>query len=274
MSVPPNTSRVVNELYNTAGERKREVRKQDVHPTVEDLNVIRDVMQFQINRGADIVAAPSIPITTRGDFEDRIELAKSINKTSKAIVDGGLLSKELDLMHILSLSPSVMGMPEDTTATEKRWDRAIDTSIKYDPDIIGIHIQQMHTDDRVQNENLLHAISKIDQRTNAPIFLLNVREFGIVSLVYGIDVVSPPIARYPYFRRSSEPPQTSYGKYYHPEELQDHSREELRNDLRSNNYQFPCYCEICRTHERITEVDDEDWNEFRRIHYLLKKIQK
>lgn len=41
---------------------------------------------------------------------------------------------------------------------------------------------------------------------------------------------------------------------------------------RDSNYRFPCYCEICEEIGRVTKISDTDeWNRFRRIHYLLVK---
>lgn len=270
--LPSEARETVDEIFSADGDQeKREIRRDELHPAIDNIKLIQDVMEFQIDKGADVVAPPSIPITTKGDFDDRLELIKDIYQTSQGILDGRLLSSEPDLMHVLSVNPSVMETPENDDNSRKRWERAVDAVTEYNPDWIGIHIPQMNMDDRNQNQNLLNAINNINERTNANLILLNVREFGIVSFVYGMDIISPPIASFPYPRWSSGAPATDQGKYYHPEDLEDYSKEELREETRNENYRFPCYCEVCEEHERIPEVDDDEWNEFRRIHYLLIK---
>jgi len=107
-----------------------------------------------------------------------------------------------------------------------------------------------------------------------PIHIFNVREFGYVTFYYGASTITTPIATDPYFMRSkSEDQPPRKGAYYHPLDMTNIVYDMLYAKTRSNNYRFPCHCEICDRFEKITNVPDDEsaWNEFRRIHFLLVK---
>lgn len=119
--------------------------------------------------------------------------------------------------------------------------------------------------------NLVKRISAMTSR-KVPIHLFNVTELGYVSFCHGASSMISPIATDPYFRRRvDQMPPPRCGAYYHPIDMTHDPFDILLEKTRRMNYKFPCHCEICTEYERVTNVPEEYWNKFRRIHFMLVK---
>lgn len=259
---------ILQQLADANEQGKRRLRKQLLNPILEERETIQNILEFQVQQGADIALAPGIPITSMQDFPDRVDLIQNVCRTSSAIVEGGLLSEDVDLMHVFSINPTVLRRPEDGVST--REDQLVAMMSDFNPDMFGIHLQDLNHEHQDRVQALLDVIERISQDLNVPTFLLNVDEFGLAAFDYGVDYISGPIASTPYTRFSNGDSTVTRGKYYHYENLFGYTRERLM-DMTRPEYLLPCYCEICEHFERIPAVDEEYWNVFRRIHYLLVK---
>lgn len=236
---------------------------EDLYPLL-DTSLIRNLIEDQIQNGADILISPSVPITSLKRINDQIAKASEMNRVSRILLDTVFsgYKEERDLMHVLTINPSVL---------KSNYLQALkETVLVNNPDQVGIRIMNLDENNTSQIWALLRFVKQLSK--SIPVHVFNVREFGYVTFLYGASTMTTPIATDPYFRRGDfdeAPPRK--GAYYHPIDMTNDTHEMLLDKTRSNNYRFPCHCEICEKFERIPRVEDANWNEFRRIHFLLVK---
>jgi hypothetical protein len=260
---------LLEQLDDATDEGMRNLRLGPIADFLQERRFIQNILEFQIKNGASFALTPSVPVTSMRDFSDQLDLIEGIFQTSNAISQGGLLSEDIDLMHTLSIKPNALRRPEDGDLT--RAEEFKNVLRVYATSAVGIHLQNLDHENQERIQSLLRVISDIDNEVEIPVFLFNVDEFGLAAFSHGSGIISGPVATFPY-PRFSDGYQSRKGKYYHYEDLIPYTRESLMEKTRDANYRFPCYCEICDELERITKITDtEEWNRFRRVHYLLVK---
>lgn len=230
-----------------------------------DTQVIRDLLEFQIRNGASILMSPSVPVTSQRKIEEQINKAKEMNRISRILLDTvfSAYRENRDLMHVLALNLSVL-KPDYIEQLKE-------SVLTSKPDHIGLRVMNLNQDNTSQIWAFLHFIQELT-KANIPIHVFNVREFGYVTFYYGASTITTPVATDPYFWRvRSEIAPPRQGAYYHPIDMTNDTFEMLLEKTRSNNYRFPCHCEICDRFLRVIKVDKKYWNEFRRVHFLLVK---
>ena len=256
--------KVVTGISNMPQKNKSNQNIDELYPLL-DTKFIRMLLEYQIKNHGDIIISPSTPITSLNRIEEQIEKSKEMNRISKILFDTvfSAVKDERDLMHVLSLRLSAL---KSNYIEELK-----EAVLINNPDQIGIRIMGLDEGNTSQIWSLLNFIQELSQ-SNKPIHIFNVREFGYVTYCYGAKSITTPIASDPYFVRAiSNEPVPRRGAFYHPKDMTDDSYDILLAKTRSNNYTFPCYCEICERFGKIMSVNKPDWNEFRRIHFLLVK---
>ena len=235
----------------------------EIYPLL-DVRVIQHFLEFQIEKHADILVCPSVPLSSPRVIEKQIEKMGDMNK------QGGILRDTLlkkykeprDLMNLVALNPSVL-IPQYSEDIKN-------ALMQGKPDIIGIRLMNLNEKNVAETKGFLKFLKSL-VGTKIPIFVFNVREFGYVTFCHGASAISMPIASSPYTTRTKggeRPPKK--GNYYHPIDMIDYSYELFYGKIRANNYRLPCHCEICDAFESLLKVK-EIWNDFRKIHFLLVK---
>ena len=257
--------KTVNNISAISSQKEKTNQKISRLYPLLDSRLIRDILEYQIMNGTDILISPSTPVTSLRRIDEQIEKTKEMNRVSKILLDTVFsgVQEEKDLMHLLSLRLSVL-KPDYI-------DLLKEALLINNPDHIGIRVMSLYENNPSQIWAFLRFIEELS-KTKIPIHIFNVREFGYIALCYGANTITTPIAADPYFIRglSDEAPPRR-GAYYHPIDMTNDTYELLLEKTRSNNYKFPCHCEICKRFEKIIKIDKDNWNEFRRIHFLLVK---
>lgn len=230
-----------------------------------DVRVIQRFLEFQIENHADILICPSVPLSSPRMIKEQIQKMGEMNR------QGGILLKTIfkkykeprDLMNLVALNPSVL--------IPKYFEDIRNALVQGKPDMIGIRLMNLNEKKVAEIKVFLKFLKNLIG-AKIPILVFNVREFGYVTFCHGASVISMPIAKSPYTTRTKggeRPPRE--GTYYHPIDMVDYSYTRLRGEIRSNNYRFPCHCEICDAFSSFLKVKKSYWNDFRKIHFLLVK---
>ena len=295
MNVELNGKRIGDFQLIPGGQRLRDVvmriksldpsqRKEKIEHYMRELYPYMDLltqpmMKFSIEEGSDFVVVPSVPLSiSSGLIELQIEKARSMNKAGKIFADT-LFSKSMekrDLMFMITLSPSIV-KPEyfdqiaSTVIIEEEGKETI-----Y-PDQIGIRIMHLDKNNTDSIQSLLDFITHLATKLKAskrqiPIHIFNVREFGYVTFCYGATTITTPIAKSPYIQifNSNKSKPDMMGRYYHPIDMEDYTYDKSLALSRQSNYRLPCHCVVCELAQNFLIVKD-DWNSFRRKHFLLIK---
>ncbi len=230
-----------------------------------DVTVIRSFLEFQMEKNADILICPSVPLSSPRMLKDQIGKMGEMNSAGGILINTIFqkYEKPRDIMNLAALNPSVLA-PE-------YFDEIRDAMMQGKPDMLGIYLMNLDEKDVVETKTFLKFLKEL-AGTKIPILLFNVREFGYVTFCHGANIISMPIGRSPYTTRTkgTEKP-VREGKYYHPIAMIDYAYLRLRDETRSHNYRLPCHCEICDKFGTLLKVDKKYWNDFRKIHFLLVK---
>jgi hypothetical protein len=211
-------------------------------------------------------------------MDQQIDKARSMNIAGKVLGDT-LFSKEMkkrDLMFMITLNPSVLN--------PKNLEKLISILICSEehkepiyPDQIGLRVMNLDKNNSEGIQTLLDFISKLAETLRQygkqiPIHIFNVREFGYVCFCHGATTITTPIARSPYIKMfdAANVSKDKLGRYYNPIDMEDYTHEKSLALSRSSNYKIPCHCRQCQNYEDFLNARD-DWNIFRRVHYLLTK---
>lgn len=249
------------------GDVGRHMKMMGLYPLLADEECIRSLFDYEIAQGADFVSPPSIPINSKLDFDAQLIGQRYIFEKSAEVTVDDYLDDDRDLMHVVSLDPSVFD-----SNRRSRVEDIVQLLSDPEPDVAAVKLTNFTIESRQDNQSTMNALQEVRARTESEIYFLNVREFGLISFLYGVDVISSPIASSPYLRISEgQPPRR--GNYYHKEDLEDYSRDDLmmKRSIRRNNYRFPCDCEACSAAGRIHQLDPIDWNDNRRRHFIFTK---
>lgn len=264
---PNNLSTVLDKIAERERGEKWETRQKDLYPTINNTNTVQKLLNFQIKAGADIIGSPALPISRKGDFDFQLEKVREVFSKTTALIDVPMADVDRDLMLSLAIKPSVLETPDNESRV--RGERVAELISGHSPDFVGVEILTFNRDEQTWNQEFLDMLEEINKRIDVPIILFNCREFGYVSLVYGVDILSMPIAQPPLPPIIGGGGSSSDGRYYHREHMLDIPRSTLRDETRDKDYKFPCYCAACQSFSRIDEVDE--WSTFRRVHFLLTK---
>jgi hypothetical protein len=255
---------IINEISKQTSQRDKIYENIDkVYPLL-DSRVIYGFIENQITNNADIIMAPTTPISSQTKVEEQIEKNKEMNRASKILFDTvfSAYKDKKDFMNVLPLRPSVL--------KTDNLDVLKDAILINNPDQLGIQLLGLDETNSNQISLLLKLIKDLSE-SNKPLHILNVREFGYVAFCYGANSLVTPIAVDPYAGRSiSDQPIPRRGSYYHYLDMTDDSYEILLSKTRPT-YDFPCHCEICIRNKKAMDVSESFWNEFRRVHFLLVK---
>ena len=241
----------------------------DVYPYLDRL--VFDLLKFQIDNGADIIVAPSVPITSRSFATKQIEKASRMNADSKALMDTifSSQSKQRDFLIMLTVNAGIL----DSDFV----DPIFGMLRRYEPDHIGIKLLNLNPSDSVRVESTLRFISDLRKAlqiegANIPIHIFNVREFGYVTYCHGATSIVSPIATTPYIYldRENPPDPIPLGRYYHPIDMTDDTFELLCEKTMQENFRLPCHCKICEEVLTVPNVKD-NFNRFRKVHFILAK---
>lgn len=249
------------------GEIGRHMKMMGLYPELGSEETIENIFHYQIEEDSDVIGPPIIPVNSKVDFEQQLIGQREIFKTSFLTSENESSFSEVDLMHTLALDPAIFD-----SNRQERERKVVAALTEPEPDFIGIKLTDFSIQARQANQSLLRVIKSIRTKSGAEIFLLNVREFGLVSFLYGADVISTPIASSPYFRMSEgQPPRL--GNYYHKEDMEEYSRDDLmmKRSIRRNNYRLPCNCESCSSQRLIHQLNEDEWNDNRRRHFIFTK---
>jgi hypothetical protein len=259
-------------------------RKEKIEHYIKELYpymdlLIQPLMKFSIEEGSDFVVVPSVPLSiSTGLLELQIEKARSMNKAGKVFANTlfGKSMEKRDLMFMITLSPTIV-KPEyfdqiaSTIIIEEEGKETV-----Y-PDQIGIRIMHLDKNNTDSIQSLLEFITHLATMLKArkkqiPIHLFNVREFGYVTFCYGATTMTTPMAKSPYMQiyNSNKAKPDMMGRYYHPIDMEDYTYEKSLALSRHANYRLPCHCVVCDSAQNFLAVKD-DWNSFRRRHFLLVK---
>jgi len=271
----------VVEKINKIKENKKKVSTQidELYPLL-DIKIIRNFLKRSIENGSDILISPSVPITSKWNFDSQLEKVLDMNRISRVLVDTVFeeMNVTRDLMHMLTLHPSAL--KSSSSEGKKRIEQLAQAILSYGPDHIGLKLMDLHPENTSEVRRILKLVenirrtAKTQMEEEIPIHVFDVREFGYVTFCYGANTMTTPIGRVPYFRMAEEPPddlRLAQGAYYHPIDMTNDDKETLYEKARPYEYRLPCHCEICNEYEKITKVDEQYWNEFRRVHFLLVK---
>lgn len=267
----------IKSLDPSQRKEKIEHYMRELYPYMDLLT--QPMMKFSIEEGSDFVVVPSVPLSiSSGLLELQIEKARSMNKTGKIFADT-LFSKSMDkrdLMFMITLSPSVV-KPDyfdqiaSTIIIEEEGKETI-----Y-PDQIGIRIMHLDKNNTDSIQSILDFITHLATKLKAnkkqiPIHIFNVREFGYVTFCYGATTITTPIAKSPYIQiyNSNKAKPDMMGRFYHPIDMEDYTYDKSLALSRQSNYRLPCHCTVCELSQNFLIVKD-DWNSFRRKHFLLVK---
>ncbi len=241
------TDRVIRELY-----------------PLLDVVLIRNLLQFQIEKHASILINPSVPLSSRRMVNHQVEKTREMNRTGRILFDTLLtrFNTERDLMNLVTLSPSIL--------TADNVDNIMDAVMQGTPDIIGVRLMNLNEKPE-EVRNLLKFIKSLSS-SGKPVIVFNVREFGYVTFCHGATAISTPIATSAYttMGKRGEPPKR-LGSYYHCIDMVDYSHENLPDKIRSENYKLPCHCEICNGFSSFLDIEKKRWNIVRKVHFLLVK---
>jgi hypothetical protein len=255
---------IINEISKHTSQRDKIYENIDkVYPLL-DSRVIYGFIESQITNNADIIMAPTTPISSQTKVEEQIKKNKEMNRASKILFDTvfSAYKDKKDFMNVLPLRPSVI--KTDNLELLK------DAILINNPDQLGVQLLGLDETNSNQISLLLKLIKDLSE-TNKPLHILNVREFGYVTFCYGANSLATPIAVDPYPGISiSDQPIPRRGSYYHYLDMTDDSYEILLGKTRPT-YDFPCHCEICIRNKKAMDIGESFWNEFRRVHFLLVK---
>jgi len=258
-------AKTVNKISSVVSQKEKiDLGIEYLYPLL-DAKVIQSLLKFQIRSGASILVSPSVPITSIRKFSEQLNKAREMNRISRILFDTVFTKyrDERDLMHLFAVNVSVL-RPENIEPLKE-------AILANNPDHIGIRLMNFSENNTSRIWVLLKFIEEL-AKFGIPVHVFNVREFGYVTFCYGASSITTPIATDPYFMRSkSEDQPPRKGAYYHPIDMTNDVYDMLLEKTRSNNYRFPCHCEICEKFERVINVKEDIWNEFRRIHFLLVK---
>ena len=266
----------ITALDRNKSKEKNESYIRDIYPYMD--NLISPVMKFGIENKFDIISIPSVPITYPSLMHKQIAQAAKMNKVGKILADT-LFSKEMkkrDLMFMATINMSVI--------KQKNYDDLISMLIINDensdeiifPDQIGIRLMNEDPANTESVQEFLDFIARLaktikNYKKEILIHIFNVRENGYVTFAYGATTVTSPIATSQYIRRSlTNSFGSTNGKYYHPAEMMDYKYEKLLALSRSFEYILPCHCKVCQMKKNFLKAK-EQWNSFRRQHFILVK---
>lgn len=261
----PSLSSILENISSVKSQRiKLDMAIRDIYPLL-DIVLTRNLLEYQIKHNASILINPSVPLSSSRRIISQVEKMREMNRTGRVLLDT-LLTRyktKRDLMNMAVLNPSVL--------TSANRDNVIDAMLQGRPDLLGIRLMNLDEQNTSVVNSFLQFIKDLS-RSGKPIFVFNVREFGYVTYCYDSSVISMPIAKSPYTTRKkgSEPP-VREGSYYHSINMVDYSYARLPEEIRGNNYRFPCHCEICQQFGSFLKIDKKQWNYFRKVHFLLLK---
>jgi len=261
----PELQNIINQITVMQSQKSKiEEYMKQIYPLL-DVTVIRSFLEFQMENNADILVCPSVPLSSPRMIKDQIKKMAEMNSTGGVLINTIFqkYEKPRDMMNLAALNPSVLA-PE-------YFEEIRNAMMQGKPDMLGIRLMNLDEKDVAETKTFLKFLKEL-AGAKIPIFVFNVREFGYVALCHGANVISMPIARSPYTTRTkgTEKP-VREGTYYHPIGMIDYAYLRLRDEIRSNNYRFPCHCEICDAFGTLLNVDKKYWNDFRKIHFLLVK---
>lgn len=236
----------------------------EIYPLL-DVVLIRNLLQYQIEHHASILINPSVPLSSSRMINHQVEKTREMNRTGRILFDTLLtrFNTERDLMNLVTLSPSII--------TANNVDNIIDCVMQGTPDIIGIRLMNLNEQKPEEIKNLLKFVKSLSS-SGKPVIVFNVREFGYVTFCHGASAISTPIATSPYttIGKRGEPPKRE-GSYYHCIDMVDYSYGNLPDRIRGDSYKLPCHCEICDGHTSYLDIGKKQWNQFRKVHFLLVK---
>lgn len=261
---------VIKERYKVADSesdptKKRHMKMFGIYPILSSAALVEDVFEFQIQHGTDVVMPPLVPLNTKTDFQEQLSGIGSIFESSREVVAAANLTKNRDLMHTIALDPRVLDTPR-----QKRENQIVDVLSAQNPDFVGISLTNLSVEARQANESLLRLIAKIKKRTDRPVVIFNVQEFGLLTFAYEADVISTPIGKSPYFRMTQGAP-PSEGNYYHKEDMDYYSKPDLMTKLRRKNYKLPCDCDSCDGQPPVHQMSETIWNDNRKRHFIFTR---
>ena len=245
----------------------------EIYPYMDIL--VSPIMKNSIDKRSDMVIVPCVPITNSLLISRQVEQARKMNRAGKILAET-LFAKEMenrDLMFMLTVNMSVI--------RQENYDEMISTLIIHDndqiifPDQIGIRLENEDNSNVEATQSFLDFIARLartlkNYNKEIPIHLFNVRESGYVAFCYGATTITSPIATPPSIKRSTTGGYvTDMGKYYHPTHMLDYRYEKLLA-LTRIEYILPCHCKVCEREKNLLKVRD-NWNQFRREHFLLVK---
>jgi hypothetical protein len=261
----PELQDKVNQITVMESQKSKiEEYMKQIYPLL-DVRLIQGLLEFQMKNHADFLVCPSVPLSSPRKIKEQIKKMADMNREGGVLINTILKKYEMpkDSMNMVALNPSVLA-PE-------YFEEIRNAMMQGNPNMLGIRLMNLDEKDVAETKTFLKFLKELEG-TKIPIFVFNVREFGYVCLCHGASVISMPIARSPYTTRTkgTEKP-VREGTYYHPIDMIDYQYARLRDEIRSNNYRFPCHCEACESFGILLKVDKKIWNDFRKIHFLLLK---
>ena len=243
------------------------------------LGTLRNLIKFQLDNYADILVAPSVPITSYRHFQDQLEKSKDMFNQTQQLLNTtfNLFKGKKDIMNLLTISGRLLTQREHFTPI-------IDALLGVSEDPWVSHIGVKFTDlDRTNNNQIQSAFSLLKDMNNSmkergevkPLHVVNMDQMGYACFCYGTVSLTMPIACDPYFygtRNKKDISPARKGTYYYPAKMEYYVYDRLLEETRSNGYKLPCHCAICERYQNLLNIEPHiNYNLFRRIHDILYK---
>ncbi|MBI4363121.1 MAG: hypothetical protein HY558_08120 [Euryarchaeota archaeon] len=249
-------------------EQKRGNLMRVVYPQL-DLGFIQMIIEEQVVQNADILTCPTVPLTSKENFELQISKFTEMAQEGLAVTEN-LIRKELkrETMVVLTVQPRVV-RPETTSTL-------VETLVSLGCRHIGIKPLDDPYKDSTNARALHNLIEQIRKQADPKtrIYFMNVLEAGYTAFAFGADVVTMTTG-YPYFVPPDEERKNgreSYGRWYNPKAMLWVERTEALEASRTHNYLIPCSCGASQEVRTFLSVDKApDWNRYRKAHYCLVK---
>jgi hypothetical protein len=236
-----------NEIYNDDSKRTK---------------MIRDFHNLEIKNKADILIPP-VPLITSNRL---LDIALLINERSRELSRGKKESADYFL-----LRSDALRKDEIMDRIKRHIESSDDTRLT----IFKFKYMKLNDEEKILEKkaykSLLMELSLISQHIENKAFML--LESGVQlfpSALTGFDIVSSSFSgdkEDRHFRTEYSP----FAKWYDPEYLIYHGREQFLEIIKNNNGIVPCNCPVCTTPSSYLTDDFTEYNRNVKMHYLFCK---
>jgi hypothetical protein len=233
-------------------------KKLDEDPKQEEI-MLGEIRDLELYYKADVLLPP-VPLVTS---EKLFDISKKINRIFRGISK----SRPAECANYFVFPQNVLqddSMIDEVLEYIREDDSSNLTALKFkyfDVEKRGA------LSERENYGNLSKELAIIkEQHPNKVFMLLEGSHHVYPSAVVGFDIVSTSTTGLDLDGGFGTYP---YGHWYDPEKMVQRPYEEVKKLFNNNGHYMPCRCEACKKITNIDSIALDEWNYFRRQHYIL-----